>query len=52
MLRGSGVLHDLRLSNPYDIYNQMSFQVPVGSNGDCFDLSNKSRRNETKFEYY
>lgn len=37
MLRGSGVLHDLRLSNPYDIYNQMSFQVPVGSNGDCFD---------------
>lgn len=37
MLRGSGVLHDLRLSNPYDIYSQMLFQVPVGSNGDCFD---------------
>lgn len=37
MLRGSGVLHDLRVSNPYDIYNQMSFQIPVGSNGDCFD---------------
>lgn len=37
MLRGSGVLHDLRVSNPYDIYNQMSFQVPVGSSGDCFD---------------
>lgn len=37
MLRGSGVLHDLRLSNSYDVYNQLSFKIPVGSNGDCYD---------------
>jgi len=37
MLRGSGVLWDLRKNMPYEIYNQLKFEVPVGTNGDCFD---------------
>ena len=37
MLRGSGVAWDLRKNQPYDIYEQMDFQVPVGSRGDCYD---------------
>jgi len=37
MLRGSGVAWDLRKSQPYDCYNQMEFNVPIGKNGDCYD---------------
>ena len=37
MLRGSGIGWDLRKTQPYDIYNLMDFQVPVGSKGDCYD---------------
>ena len=37
MLRGSGVAWDLRKSQPYEIYNNISFNVPVGKTGDCFD---------------
>jgi NADH dehydrogenase (ubiquinone) Fe-S protein 2 len=37
MLRGSGVAWDLRKNQPYDIYELMDFQVPVGSRGDCYD---------------
>lgn len=37
MLRGSGIAWDLRKSNPYDIYSEMEFEVPIGSNGDCYD---------------
>ena len=37
MLRGSGIAWDLRKSNPYDVYNEMDFEVPVGKNGDCYD---------------
>ena len=37
MLRGSGINWDLRKTQPYDLYNKMKFQVPVGLNGDCFD---------------
>ena len=37
MLRGSGIDWDLRKSQPYEIYNELSFQVPVGLNGDCYD---------------
>jgi NADH dehydrogenase I D subunit len=37
MLRGSGVAWDLRKSAPYDAYDKVSFSVPVGANGDCFD---------------
>lgn len=37
MLRGSGVLWDLRLVDPYSGYNYLNFSVPVGKLGDCFD---------------
>jgi NADH-quinone oxidoreductase subunit D len=37
MLRGSGIAWDLRRSQPYDVYDQMSFKVPIGKNGDCYD---------------
>jgi NADH dehydrogenase (ubiquinone) Fe-S protein 2 len=37
MLRGSGVEWDLRKSQPYEIYDQVDFDVPVGINGDCYD---------------
>ncbi len=37
MLRGSGLNWDLRKSQPYEVYSNMSFNVPVGSNGDCYD---------------
>jgi NADH dehydrogenase (ubiquinone) Fe-S protein 2 len=37
MLRGSGVNWDLRKTQPYEIYSEVEFAVPIGSNGDCFD---------------
>jgi len=37
MLRGSGIPWDLRKNQPYEIYQDISFSVPVGSNGDCYD---------------
>jgi len=37
MLRGSGVNWDLRKSQPYEIYEDLSFNIPVGTNGDCYD---------------
>ena len=37
MMRGSGVPWDLRKSQPYDCYEQLSFKVPIGKNGDCYD---------------
>ena len=37
MMRGSGVAWDLRKSQPYDCYEQLSFKVPIGKNGDCYD---------------
>ena len=37
MLRGSGVLWDLRKNQPYDVYEKMVFDVPVGARGDCYD---------------
>lgn len=37
MLRGSGVSWDLRKTQPYDIYNKINFDVPVGTRGDCYD---------------
>ena len=37
MLRGSGLPWDLRKTQPYEIYSNLSFSVPVGTNGDCFD---------------
>ena len=37
MLRGSGIPWDLRKTNSYEIYNLLSFSIPVGTNGDCYD---------------
>ena len=37
MLRGSGIPWDLRKAEPYDVYNEFQFNVPVGKIGDCFD---------------
>ena len=37
MLRGSGVHWDLRKSQPYEIYDKLQFDIPVGTNGDCYD---------------
>lgn len=37
MLRGSGVKWDIRKVAPYDMYDQVEFDVPVGKNGDCYD---------------
>lgn len=37
MLRGSGVEFDLRKKQPYEVYDRMDFDIPVGTNGDCYD---------------
>jgi len=37
MLRGSGIPWDLRKSQPYECYNEFSFKIPIGKNGDCYD---------------
>jgi NADH dehydrogenase I D subunit len=37
MLRGSGICWDLRKSQPYEVYDKLQFDVPVGRNGDCYD---------------
>jgi len=37
MLRGSGIEWDLRRNQPYEVYNDLEFLIPVGLNGDCYD---------------
>ena len=37
MIRGSGVAWDLRKTQPYDVYDKMDFDIPVGVTGDCYD---------------
>ena len=37
MLRGSGVAWDLRRNQPYECYDEMEFDIPLGKNGDCYD---------------
>src|ERR1044072_1868799 len=37
MLRGSGIAWDLRKKQPYEVYDRMQFDIPVGRNGDCYD---------------
>ncbi len=36
-LRAAGVAWDLRRAQPYEVYEELEFQIPVGKNGDCFD---------------
>ncbi|MGL5734604.1 MAG: NADH-quinone oxidoreductase subunit D, partial [Beijerinckiaceae bacterium] len=37
MVRGSGAAWDLRKSQPYECYEEMDFDIPIGKNGDCYD---------------
>ena len=37
MLRGSGIAWDLRKSQPYDVYSELDFDIPIGKHGDCYD---------------
>ncbi|MDF2965645.1 MAG: NADH-quinone oxidoreductase subunit [Rickettsiaceae bacterium] len=37
MLRGSGIAWDLRKAQPYEIYDELDFDIPIGKNGDCYD---------------
>ena len=37
MLRGSGINWDLRKSQPYEVYDELDFEIPVGEKGDCYD---------------
>jgi NADH-quinone oxidoreductase subunit D len=37
MIRAAGLPWDLRKSQPYDVYDRMDFEVPVGTNSDCYD---------------
>ncbi|NFV80120.1 NADH-quinone oxidoreductase subunit D [Magnetospirillum aberrantis] len=36
-LRASGIAWDLRKSQPYDVYDRMDFDIPIGKHGDCYD---------------
>ncbi|ODP38604.1 NADH dehydrogenase [Sphingomonas turrisvirgatae] len=37
MIRAAGIPWDIRKSQPYDVYDRMEFDVPVGTRGDCYD---------------
>ena len=37
MVRGSGAAWDLRKAQPYECYDELEFDIPVGKNGDCYD---------------
>jgi NADH-quinone oxidoreductase subunit D len=37
MLRGSGIAWDLRKKQPYEVYDKLDFDIPIGLNGDCYD---------------
>jgi len=37
MIRGSGIAWDLRKTQPYDVYDKMDFDIPIGATGDCYD---------------
>ncbi|MGD8743273.1 MAG: NADH-quinone oxidoreductase subunit D [Granulosicoccaceae bacterium] len=37
MLRGSGIAWDLRKKQPYEVYDRVDFDIPIGKNGDCYD---------------
>jgi NADH-quinone oxidoreductase subunit D len=37
MVRGSGIEWDLRKKQPYEVYDRLDFDIPIGKNGDCYD---------------
>lgn len=37
MLRGSGIKWDVRKTQPYEVYSELDFDIPIGINGDCYD---------------
>ena len=37
MIRAAGIPWDIRRSQPYEVYDRMDFEIPVGTNGDCYD---------------
>ena len=37
MVRGSGIPWDLRRNQPYEVYSELDFRIPLGKNGDCYD---------------
>ena len=37
MVRGSGLAWDLRRAQPYEVYDELEFKIPLGKNGDCYD---------------
>jgi NADH-quinone oxidoreductase subunit D len=37
MLRGSGIAWDLRKKQPYEVYDKLDFDIPIGTTGDCYD---------------
>ncbi len=37
LVRGSGIAWDLRRSQPYEVYDELEFKIPLGKNGDCYD---------------
>lgn len=37
MLRASGIKWDLRKTQPYEVYDELDFDVPVGTHGDVYD---------------
>nr|WP_017930623.1 NADH-quinone oxidoreductase subunit D [Robiginitomaculum antarcticum] len=37
MVRGSGIAWDLRRNQPYEVYDELDFKIPLGKNGDCYD---------------
>ena len=37
LVRGSGIAWDLRRSQPYEVYSELDFKIPLGKNGDCYD---------------
>ena len=51
MLRGSGIAWDLRKKQPYEVYDSMDFDIPVGVNSDCYDR-NLVRIEEIRQSYH
>lgn len=48
-LRGSGIAWDIRKTQPYEVYQDLEFDIPVGTNGDCYDryLIRRAERRES-----